>query len=149
MPPWSADPEGGHFLDEPTMTLAEKRTLLAWITQGAKRGEGEDPLAEAKSSPTAEWPLGQPDFIVQLPKPEEVPATGVLEYRHIKIKSPVEEDTWLGAVAIRPGNFKIVHHCIVRVKSSKGGGDDGSGRGMPLAGWAPGYHPTRFPEGTG
>jgi peroxiredoxin len=148
MPPWSADTTLGHFEGEPTMTLQEKRALLGWIADGAKRGEGEDPLPLAHVAPAAYWPLGQPDIIVKLPKPEEVPATGVLEYRHIKIESPVTEDTWLGAVAIHPGNRKVVHHCIVRVKSTRGS-DDGSGRGMPLQGWAPGYHAGRFPEGTG
>lgn len=149
MPPWSADQELGHFTQEPTMTLEEKRALLGWIADGARRGEGEDPLPQAHVAPAAYWPLGQPDFIVKLPKPEEVPATGVLEYRHIKINSPVTEDTWLGAVSIHPGNRKVVHHCIVRVKSSGRGADDGSGRGMPLQGWAPGYQSGRFPEGTG
>jgi peroxiredoxin len=148
MPPWSADRSIGHFVGEPTMNLDETRTLLGWIAQGAKRGEGEDPLPQAKVPPAPYWPLGEPDFIVKLPQPEEIPASGVLEYRHIKIKVPVTEDTWLSGVSIHPGNRKVVHHSIVRVKSSQGG-DDGSGRGMFLQGWAPGYQPERFPEGTG
>jgi peroxiredoxin len=148
MPPWSADPKTGHFLDERTMTLDEKRTLLGWVAQGAARGDGNDPLATVTTPVASAWSLGQPDFVVSLPAPEEIPATGVLEYRHIKVKAPVNEDTWLGAIAIHPGNLKVLHHCILRVQYPKGP-DDGSGRGMFLQGWAPGYRAYRFPEGTG
>ncbi len=151
MPPWSADPEFGHYQKERTMSLDETRTLLGWVARGAQRGEGEDPLPGFEVPPAPDWPLGAPDFIVKLPKPEEVPATGVLEYRHVKIQTPVAEDTWVGAVAVKPGNRKVLHHCIVRVQSRKGGksDDDGSGRGTWLQGWAPGIQSERFPEGTG
>lgn len=148
MPPWSADAQVGHYTDERTMTLDETRVLLAWIAQGDPRGEGDDPLPALKIPPAPYWALGQPDFIVKLPQPEEVPATGVLEYRHVKVSTPVDEDTWLAAVAIHPGNRKVLHHCIVRVQYPKGP-DDGSGRGMWLQGWAPGIRSERFPEGTG
>ena len=148
MPPWSADTEVGHYNGERTMTLDETRTLLGWIAKGSPRGEGEDPLPALKVPPAADWPLGQPDLIVKFPKPEEIPATGVLEYRHIKIKTPVTEDTWVNAVAVKPGNRKVLHHCIIRVQSRKGG-DDGSGRGVWLQGWAPGIQPGHFPADTG
>jgi hypothetical protein len=147
MPPWSADPEFGHFVDERTMTLDEKRVLLAWIAQGAPRGEGEDPLASLSLPPTEHWTLGQPDEVAKVPV-QEVAATGVLEYRHIEVPVPVAEETWLGAVAIHPGNLKVLHHCIVRVKTPDGV-DDGSGRGVWLQGWAPGIRAGRFPAGTG
>jgi peroxiredoxin len=148
MPPWSADTEFGHFVGERTMTLDETRTLLAWIEQGAQRGEGEDPLPAIKVAEAPVWPLGEPDIVVKLPHPEEIPATGVLEYRHIEVNAPVTEDTWVGAVAVHPGNRKVLHHCIVRVKYPESG-DDGSGRGVWLQGWAPGIEASRFPEGTG
>ena len=148
MPPWSADNEFGHYLNDRSLTLAETRTLLGWIAQGAARGEGEDPLATLNPPPAAEWPLGQPDFIAKLPHPEEVPATGVLEYRHIKLQTPVTDDTWVSAVAVKPGNRKVLHHCIVRTQSRKGG-DDGSGLGVWLQGWAPGIQSERFPANTG
>jgi peroxiredoxin len=148
MPPWSADPEIGHYQNERTMTLDETRTLLGWIARGSPRGEGPDPLPDVKIPPAPEWPLGAPDFVVKLPQPEKIPATGVLEYRHIKIEASVAEDTWVGAVAIKPGNRKVLHHCIVRVQSPKSE-DDGTGRGTWLQGWAPGIQSKHFPEGTG
>jgi peroxiredoxin len=147
MPPWSADTAFGHFHGERTMTLDETRTLLAWIGQGSPRGDGEDPLAELNPPARPKWPLGQPDFVVKIPA-QEVAATGVLEYRHIKIDAPVTDDSWLRAVAIHPGNLKVVHHCIARARHGKTE-DDGSGRGVWLQGWAPGISAEAFPENTG
>lgn len=147
MPPWHADPHYGKFENDRSLTTLETQTLLRWIQQGAPRGEGDDPL-EKVALPVADWPLGKPDYILKLPKPEEIPATGVLDYRHIVVPSPVPQDTWLGAVDVRPGNRKVVHHVIARMKF-KGARDDGSGRGAALVGWAPGATAARFPAGTG
>lgn len=148
MPPWSADPEIGHYRGERTLTLDETRTLLGWIAHGSPRGEGADPLPGFKIPLLPEWPLGTPDFVVKLPRPEQIPATGVLEYRHIKIKAPITEDTWLGAVDVKPGNRSVLHHCIVREQTPKGD-DDSAGFGKWLQAWVPGIQSVRFPKGTG
>lgn len=147
MPPWHADPHYGKFANDRSLTKLETQTLLRWIQQGAPREEGDDPLAKIVP-PKTDWPLGKPDFIVKLPKPEHIPATGVLDYRHILVKSPVPHDAWLAAVDVRPGNRKVVHHVIARMQY-KGAGDDGSGRGAWLVGWAPGATVGKFPPGTG
>jgi peroxiredoxin len=147
MPPWHADPHYGKFENDRSLTVLETQTLLRWVQQGAPRGEGNDPL-ETVAVPAPDWPLGKPDYIVKLPTPEQIPATGVLDYRHILVKSPVPQDTWLAAVDVRPGNRKVVHHVIARMQF-KGARDDGSGRGASLVGWAPGATPGHFPAGTG
>ena len=147
MPPWHADPHYGKFANDRSLTTLETQTLLRWIQQGAKRDDGDDPLAKTLV-PAEEWPLGKPDFIVKLPKPEKIPATGVLDYRHIMVKSPIPHDAWLAAVDVRPGNRKVVHHVIARMQY-KGSRDDGTGRGAWLVGWAPGADRARFPDGTG
>lgn len=147
MPPWHADPHFGEFSNASELSAAETQTLLRWIKQGAPRGEDADPLA-AGTLESDEWPLGTPDYIVKLPKPEEIPATGVLDYRHVKIDSPVNEDVWLAATVVRPGNRKVLHHAIVYAKF-EGSGNDLGGTGVKIAGWAPGRLPGRLPEGTG
>jgi len=147
MPPWHADPHFGKFDAIPTLTAAELQTLIRWIDQGAPQDEGADPLAAA-SAAVADWPLGKPDYIIKLPQPEEIPATGVLSYRHIHLDSPVHEDAWLGATVVKPGNRAVLHHCIVYAKFP-GSGKDLGGDGVKIAGWAPGRIPGRLPEGTG
>ena len=147
MTPWHADPTYGHWANERSMTAEETQTLIRWVAAGAPRGDGPDPLAEPLPT-LPDWSLGKPDFVVKLPQPESVPATGVLDYRHITVELPTTNDLWLAALDVKPGNRRVVHHVIVRAKW-KGGPDDGSGRGINIVGWAPGMSLTRFPAGTG
>lgn len=146
MPPWHADRHYGAFVNDSSLSLDAARTLLRWIEQGAKRDEGEDPL-KAAVPPSNDWALGKPDVIVSLPDVQKIPATGVLDYRHIKVKAPFEEDVWIKGVVAKPGNTRVVHHIIVRVR------EPGQDRDNPddafLIGWAPGAPEMYFPEGTG
>jgi mono/diheme cytochrome c family protein len=88
MPPWHADPAFGKFQHARSLDTIETQTLLSWVAQGAPRGEGNDPLAAALPPPPVAWPLGKPDFVARFSQPEEIPATGVLEYRHIRVARP-------------------------------------------------------------
>jgi len=147
MPPWDADPHYGKFSNDRSLTPAEKRLLLRWVEQGAPRGEGEDPL-ESFKAPANDWPLGQPDVIVALPTAQEIPATGVVDYRYVDVPSPFTNNVWVGAAVIKPGNLKSTHHVIVRVKYPKEGKTD-TQDAEGLEGWSPGKSFQRFPEGTG
>ncbi|MDB6153084.1 MAG: hypothetical protein JWL90_1537 [Chthoniobacteraceae bacterium] len=147
MPPWHADPHYGKFANDVSIAALDVQTLLGWIRQGAPRDEEKDPLSEPLAA-RPDWQLGAPDYIIKLPQPEQIPATGVLNYRHIKLDSPVPEDAWLAATVVRPGNRKVLHHAIVYAKF-EGSGDEPGGTGVKIAGWAPGRQPRRLPEGTG
>ena len=90
MPPYDADPDVGHFANAHRLTREEIQGLLRWISAGSPRGEGPDPLEAASSMAIGrenEWPMGKPDLLLKLPKAQEVPAVGVLGYRHIVIPS--------------------------------------------------------------
>ncbi|MGE3311254.1 MAG: redoxin domain-containing protein [Limisphaerales bacterium] len=145
MPPWDPDPNVGKFANAHELTGKEAQTLQRWISAGAPRGEGADPLAEPLD-PLPDWALGTPDVVLRLPKPEEVPATGVLEYRHVSIPNPFTNEVWVAATDIKPGNRKVVHHAILYVKWP-GGQDDGTGNGLHFCGWAPGTPPSQYPPG--
>ena len=146
MPPWQPDRLFGKFEHESNLTVPESRTLLRWIEQGAQRGEGPDPLEQAKAI-HQDWPLGEPDTVVSLPNPESIPATGVFDYRHIKVKVPFEEDVWVKGVVARPDNKRVVHHIIVRVREP-GQREDNPDDAF-LIGWAPGSPDMFFPTNTG
>ncbi len=145
MPPWDPDPDFGTFANANVLTREEEQTLLKWVHAGAPRDGTSDPLAEPLP-PQTEWSLGQPDVVLQLPEPQEIPATGVLEYRHIPIPTPFTNEVWLSGTDIKPGNRKVVHHVILYAKWP-GCQDDGTGNGVFICGWAPGFPPIRYPEG--
>jgi peroxiredoxin len=147
MPPWDADPAYGKFANDASLSLNQAQTLLRWVHQGAPRGEGDDPLLVAKAPPAADWPLGPPDIILRLPRAQEIPATGVLPYRHIEVRAGNAAEAWVGAVWVKPGNRKVLHHVIGRIKEN--GIKDHTGGTEMFVGWAPGATLGRFPEGSG
>jgi hypothetical protein len=65
MPPWSADPRYGHFVNDPTLTAEEVRILVAWADSGAPEGKAVEKRA------AVQWPdrwAIQPDVVASLPR---------------------------------------------------------------------------------
>lgn len=147
MPPWDADPGIGKFANDASLSVAQAQTLLRWVQQGAPREDGDDPLEARAAAPTPDWPLGPPDIVLRLPQPEQIPATGVLPYRHIEVVATNAVEGWVGAAWVKPGNRKVVHHVIARLK--EGGQKDHLGQDEMFAGWAPGATQGWLPKGSG
>jgi peroxiredoxin len=148
MPPWHADPHYGTFQNAIGLTVEETQTLVHWIEAGAPRGDGPDPLVAAMAQEWPEWPLGEPDLVVELP-PFEVPPTGVIPYLHPTVDNPLDHDVWVRAVDFIPGDRSVVHHIIAGHTFQR---DEHSRQGLlgeGLAGYVPGAVPTVFPEDTG
>ena len=61
MPPWFADPQFGHFKNNPSLTRAETETLVAWADAGAPEGNLKD--APAPRAFIEGWNIGQPDAV--------------------------------------------------------------------------------------
>jgi mono/diheme cytochrome c family protein len=155
MPPWHADPHYGSFVNERTLTPEQARTLEQWVEQGAPRGQGNDPLAVTAEQSAPEWPLGRPDVLIKFPRPEEIPASGVFDYRYIYVRSPVSSNAWLRAAVVKPGNRKVVHHILVLVATPQelqnGRLQEGNAGGLEgyFSAYVPGYEAVPYPEGSG
>jgi thiol-disulfide isomerase/thioredoxin len=163
MPPWKAERNYGHFLDEQHLTKAEIATLKAWADAGTPEGDA----ADRPKSPefTTGWQLGKPDLIIKMTEPFKVPAGGKDVIRNFVIPISVTESRFVKAIEFRPGNRKIVHHALCFLDMTGTGrkwdeADEGPGYSsekggigiLPsgsLGGWAPGVIPRPVPEGTG
>lgn len=110
MPPWDVDPHVGTFKDDKSLSADQIRTLVHWIEAGAPRGAGEDPLAKVKHV-APEWPLGEPDLIVDIPT-YTVPASGVVDYQYPVVENPLKEGRWLKASTARVSQRQAVHHIL-------------------------------------
>src|SRR5438045_187187 len=82
MPPWSADPKYGHFLNDRTLTQAQIDTIVAWVDGGAK--EGTEKLPAAPKFPVG-WNLGEPDQVIAVADEYNVPAEGAVDYQHFAV----------------------------------------------------------------
>jgi hypothetical protein len=113
MPPWSADPKFGHFLNDPRLSDAEIKALAAWADNGAPEGNAKDKPKPADFM--TGWNM-KPDVVLEMPKPFEVPASGIVEYQYILVPTHFEKDTWVTAAEVRPGNRAVMHHVIMYVR---------------------------------
>lgn len=149
MPPWHADPHYGRFANDMSLPPDLRAKLIQWIDAGAPRGEGPDPLAEHPPPPPSDWPLGPPDYILSI-EPQTLPASGVIDYRYLFLPSPVPDHAWLRAAVVRPGNRKVVHHCLVFAGTTLAELIDLQGglRGY-FASYVPGAEQRPYPDGTG
>lgn len=150
MPPWSADPEIGTFHGARGLTIEEEQTLVRWIEAGAPRGSGPDPLATRENTAT-EWPLGEPDLIIEAPA-FDVPASGVIDYQFPTAPNPLDEDKWVRAITVVPGDKTVVHHALIGSSEEitpPGEGNDGDVFENYLVGFVPGSESYVYPENSG
>ena len=158
MPPAQVDPAIGHFSNARYLSDSDLQMLVHWIDQGAPRGAGEDPLlalptpAMQGAEMEPEWPLGEPDYIVNVPT-QQIPATGVIDYMTVFIDLPFDTDKWVKAVHFRPGDPKVMHHLlsyVVPADYEQGSGNTPRSERRFLEGYAPGKSDyMTFPDNAG
>ena len=116
MPPWSADPDYGHFTNDRSLKQSDIDTIVKWADSGAAEGNPNDAPAPI------EWPKEgwgtQPDVVVDLP-PHDVPAKGILEWELFAMPAPFKDDTWVTSMEILPGDLSVVHHICFSFEKHK------------------------------
>lgn len=151
MPPGQIDPQfADRYDDVHHISDREMALLMSWIESGATRNtESEDPLANIPPEESS-WQLGEPDLIVEFP-PQEIPATGVLEYVFVPIELGLTEDKWVSAYEFDIGDKSALHHVIVYTQDARQRRQNASGGGSRtnFGGYAPGREYIVLSEGTG
>ena len=110
MPPYHADPHVGQFSDSKRLSTDEIKTIVHWVESGAPRGEGADPLKVGQHV-AAEWPLGKPDLILNVPA-YKVPASGAINWQRPFALNPETSGHWIRASSVKPGDRQAVHHVL-------------------------------------
>ncbi len=110
MPPWSANPEHGHFSNDPSLSPDDLKKVLAWIDDGMPAGD----LAKALPPPPlrTEWEIGTPDVVLETDA-AQIPAAGQVPYRYVRIPTNLTEDRWVEATQILSTTPEIVHHVLI------------------------------------
>lgn len=113
MPPWTANPEYGHFANDARLSDDEKQLLYTWIDNGCPQGDlSEMPKPRVW---TDGWQIATPDQVIKMKRPYKVPAEGVVPYQHMILDPGWTEDKWIQQVEARAGNRAVVHHIIAFV----------------------------------
>lgn len=119
MPPWYANAKPGTFQNDPSLSRAERDTLVRWVKSGRVEGDPKD-APVSPEFPKSEWRIGEPDLVISMIEDHQIPATGFVEYRSFLLPYVFLNDTWLEAVEIRPDNLAVVHHCNMAYVTTKG-----------------------------
>ena len=114
MPPWHADPSIGHFANARRLTDQQKATIARWVDAGAPEGDPKD-LPE-RPDYTEGWRIGKPDVVLEMQEDYPIPAAGEVPYVYFEVPANFDEDRWVQAWEMRPGNPAVVHHVIVYVR---------------------------------
>lgn len=140
------DPRYGAFVEEPGPSPAEVDAIAAWVDAGTPAGAGAHRAATVTATAEQPWTIGKPDLVLTMPKPYDVPATGVVEYQYTELLHYTGEERWVEAIEIRPTARSAVHHADVYMAAPEFG-TVGFAHGERWAAFAPGRPPTTFPAG--
>lgn len=151
MPPGQIDPHVGDFENDMVLTDSDAQKLIHWIDAGSPKAGEADPLA-ALTWPESEWAFGEPDLIINVP-PQEIPATGVLDYYNVMVDVDLDEDRWVRASQYIPGDRTVLHHTlhsIIQPGETRGGSLLGGDPDRPgIAPYIPGQAPREELPNTG
>lgn len=145
MPPWYAGPSRGHFVNARGMSATARDTISDWVAIGMPPGALRDPDPEqsVESDDNAGgWIAGEPDYIITMSEPHELPAQGYIPYTYAMLPYEFPHDTWLQSIEFRPDNPRVVHHCFLMAHIP------GHQSRVFISGKAPGVQPLNL-EGSG
>jgi peroxiredoxin len=111
MPPWSANPAHGEFLNDARLTPEEKELFHKWVDAGTPEGDPND-LPPPRAFVDG-WQISKPDAVYKMPVEFEVPANGTVPYKYFIWDPGFTEDKWVYGAEARPGNPEVVHHLFL------------------------------------
>jgi len=111
MPPWHADSDAGKFVNDRRLSDRDRQRLFNWIENGMPAGDAAD-LPEPRTFVDG-WQISKPDTVLEMAQAYAVPAKGTVEYQYFPIDASFDEDKWVVASEIRPGNRAVTHHMVL------------------------------------
>lgn len=111
MPPWFAQNyKHGAFRNDPTLSEADRKSLLDWIGSDKPKGDPKEGPGVRKFE--SEWEIGKPDAIFKMNRAIDVQAEGTMPYQDVVVPINLPEDKWVTGIEIRPSERSVVHHVL-------------------------------------
>ncbi len=114
MPPWLADPDYGHFSNDPSLSRNEIKMLAMWADVGARAGDPHE--APPPLRWTEGWNISPPDVLIEMPKPVTLASKGDIDYTYEILPTHFREDRWVQMAELRPSSRAHVHHAVVYIR---------------------------------
>jgi hypothetical protein len=146
-------PDGPHerspWLNDRSLSAVEKQQFFAWVDNHTPAGDPQE--SPAPRSFAEGWLIGKPDAVFEFAKPIKVKATGTIPYQSVVVDTHLEDDQWVQAIEVRPGNPSVVHHVLVFIQDpdeANGARDDvADERGGYWGIYVPGNSKLVYPDG--
>lgn len=153
MPPWFAAVDSRHdvspWVNDRSLSASEKERLFKWI-------DSRMPAGDPKESPEPRtyidgWLIGKPDVVFEFAEPVQVKATGTMPYQNVVVDTHLDEDKWVQAIEVKPGDPSVVHHVLVFVTGDEDRDSPRDNTADEAAGYwgiyVPGNSTLVYPEG--
>jgi len=143
MPPWYATEDHAAFTNSRALPARDRKLITAWVAEGAEAGDLEAAPAPPEF-PKTKWGIGEPDLVVEAEEPDELPATGFVDYEYKLLPYTVDEDMWVSGIEVHNSNPRVVHHLAFGPVERRG---DGKRYIRYMRGQAVGTPPLVLPPG--
>ncbi len=145
MPPFQAVIGYGSFHRSYRLTQREVELIVSWVEGGAPRGEAKN---LPNNSEAGQWPLGQPDLILQPANETTIEVGEGRATRCFLLPVRQPQSRWLSAIDFKPGNTATVDSAEFTLEKA-GAQKCGTAAGEKLGQWAPGQTTVSLPAGVG
>ncbi|MFL5763114.1 MAG: c-type cytochrome [Bacteroidia bacterium] len=119
MPPWPADANYTHFIDEKVLTGDEIAMIGKWVDEGCPVGDS------TKIPPPPVFPkgsqLGDPDFVISFRDVYKIPGNAQDHFLLMRVPYELPQDQYISAIEVVPGNRKLLHHVNAQLLSYEPG----------------------------
>jgi mono/diheme cytochrome c family protein len=128
MPPWFADPQYGHFSNNPSLSDKDIQTIKAWVDGGAREGDAKDLPPQPVFA--AGFKLGPPDIIIDIGQDFVIPPGDDVR-KTFTVPTNFTEGKWIRAAEVLPGNPELVHHVHLGMSAAPGPDVEPDEEGQP------------------
>ena len=108
MPPWPADKNYRHFINEKGLTDEQIFMIKNWVDNGAQYGDSSI-IVKPPTYPSGSQ-LGTPDLVLSMRDSFRIEGVNTDVFVMGKVPFEIEKDTFVRAVEFVPGNRNLVHH---------------------------------------
>jgi Flp pilus assembly protein TadD len=111
MPPWPPEHGYGDFAGDRSLTPSQIQLFAEWLRQGKMEGD----IANSPAAPrfNRDWQIGEPDLILKMPQPFEMPAEGSDVFRNFIVPTGLTKTRFVRGLELRLTNQRVVHHANV------------------------------------
>jgi tetratricopeptide (TPR) repeat protein len=132
MPPWQPEPGFGSFSNERRLPDDQIAVIAQWVREGAVEGDPVNPPVQPQDREG--WRFGQPDLVVELPRPYTLPAESGDVFRNFVIPLALGSTRYVRAVEFHPRiDRAVVHHAVIGIDGT------GTARRLDAQDAEPGY----------